>query len=435
LPLPDRGRPETDATTALSRLSAPPREPMLTGDREFRTPSSMTLSETIWLKAVSRPGRIVFAIMFALESFARALLSTIIPLQAYALLKEARDVSILNTLVGIAGLVSSFAIPFLIRRFRRRWVYTAGLVALILAAALLATHTLVGQVTGMLFRAFAVAAVNIALTLYVLDYIRRRDLIRFEPLRLGLSTLSWTLGPVLGVWLYESVAVWAGEAVSIGASSVLIGYFWYLRMHEHPAVAAATRPPPNPFKAIRRFVSQPRLRLGWFIPFSRSTWWAMLYVYPPLYLVEAGKGATLGGFIVSGSNALLALAPLLGRMALRTGIRRPIIGAFCFCGVATVAAGLLYDHPYAVCAAILIGALPCVMLDTVGNIPFMRAVRPLERPQMTTVFRTYIDLSDLLPGAVYSVLLSFFDIRAVFFACGLYMFVAAAVARYLPKRM
>lgn len=413
-------------------LAARPRD----SDCEFPTARSpMTLSETYWLKAVSRPGRVVFAIMFALESFARALLATIIPLQAYALLQNARDVSVLNTVVGISGLMSSFAIPFLIRRFRRRWVYTAGLLALMVAAALLATHTLVGQVTGMLFRAFAVAAVNIALTLYVLDYIRRKDLIHFEPLRLGLSTLSWTIGPVLGVWLYESVAVWAGEAISIVASAILIGYFWYLRMHEHPAVAAATRSPPNPFKAIRRFVSQPRLRLGWFIPFSRSTWWAMLYVYPPLYLLQAGKGETLGGLLVSGSNALLAAAPLLGRLANRTGIRRPIIVAFVCSGIFTVSAGLLYDYPYLVCVAILLGALPCVMLDTVGNIPFMRAVRPLERPQMTTVFRTYIDLSDLLPGAVYSVLLSFFDIRAVFFACGLYMFVAAAVARFLPKRL
>ena len=116
----------------------------------------MTLTESFWLKAVSRPGRVVFAIMFALESFARALLATIIPLQAYALLQSARDVSLLNTLVAIAGLVSSFAIPFLIRRFRRRWVYTAGLVSLMVAAGLLATHVLLGQVGGMLLRAFEV---------------------------------------------------------------------------------------------------------------------------------------------------------------------------------------------------------------------------------------------------------------------------------------
>jgi hypothetical protein len=76
-----------------------------------------------------------------------------------------------------------------------------------------------------------------------------------------------------------------------------------------------------------------------------------------------------------------------------------------------------------------------MVLDGLGNIPFLRAVKPFERPQMATVFRTYIDLSDLLPAALYSVLLSFFDIRVVFLAAGLWMLVAAAVARHLPRSM
>jgi predicted lysophospholipase L1 biosynthesis ABC-type transport system permease subunit len=94
-----------------------------------------------------------------------------------------------------------------------------------------------------------------------------------------------------------------------------------------------------------------------------------------------------------------------------------------------------YPWPWAV-AALLLGAALCVMvLDGLGNIPFLRAVRPLERPQMTTVFRTYIDLSDLLPAALYSLLLSFFDIRVVFLTAGLWMLVSAWVARHLPRSM
>jgi len=394
----------------------------------------MSETEPLWLKAVSRPGAVVFAIMFTLESFARALLVALIPLQAYALLQEARSVSILYTLVGITGLVSSFAIPYLIRRVRRRWVYTIGLVALMAAAAALATHTLPGQIAGMLLRAFAVAAVNIALSLYVLDHIKRKDLVWSEPLKLMFSTGSWTLGPGLGVWLYENVSFWAAEAVCAGTAALLIGYFWYLRLSENPAVAAATRPPPNPVASIRRFVAQPRLRLGWFIPFARSSWWAMFFVYPTLYLVQSGKDPMVGALLVSAGNAMLIVTPLFGRLARRTGIRRPIICAFAALGCCTLAAAALYDYPYLVAAALLVGSLPCVSLDALGNIPFLRSVRPWERPQMTTVFRSYIDLSDLLPAALYSVLLSFFDIRAVFVASGLFMIAASQVARRLPNR-
>lgn len=389
----------------------------------------------LWLRAVSRPGAVVFAIMFTLESFARALIATLIPLQAYALLQTARDVSLLYTAVGITGLASSFAIPFLIRRFRRRWVYSAGVVALIAAALSLATATLLGQVGAMLARAFGAAAVNITLSLYVMDYIRRRDLVHSEPLRLMFSAGAWTLGPALGVWLYGRAGAGTAELLSAASAALLLVYFWYLRISENPAVAAATRPPPNPFAAIRRFAAQPRLRLGWFIPFGRSCWWAMFFVYPALYMVETGKGELAGALLVSAGNAMLFVTPLFGRIAARTGIRRPIIGAFVGLGALTILAGLLYGRPWLAAAALLAGSAFCCVLDAFGNIPYMRAVRPLERPQMTTVFRTYIDLSDLLPQAFYALLLSFFDIRAVFFASGLFMLVEAAVALGIPRKM
>jgi predicted MFS family arabinose efflux permease len=186
---------------------------------------------------------------------------------------------------------------------------------------------------------------------------------------------------------------------------------------------------------VRRFIAQPRLRLGWLIPFSRSCWWAMFFVYPSIYMVENGKGEMAGALLLSAGNAVLFGAIFVGRIAQRRGIRSLIIGAFIGAGCVTIAAALTYDRPWVVAGLLLAGALCVMVLDGLGNIPFLRAVRPFERPQMATVFRTYIDLSDLLPAALSSVLLSFFDLRAVFLACGLWMLVSAAIARYLPRSM
>ena len=250
-----------------------------------------------------------------------------------------------------------------------------------------------------------------------------------------MSAGSWTLGPALGIYLYRSVGHGMAELVSATAATALLCYFWYLRMQENPAVAAATRPAPSPFGSIRRFISQPRLRLGWFIPFSRSCWWSMFFVYPSIYMVQSGKGEMAGAFLLSAGNAVLFGGSFIGRLARRRGIRRLIVGAFLGAGAVTILAALVYPWPWAAAGLLLAGALCVMVLDGLGNIPFLRAVRPFERPQMATVFRTYIDLSDLLPAALYSLLLTFFDIRAVFFAAGLWMLVSAAVARHLPRSM
>lgn len=387
---------------------------------------------------MTEPGAMVFAILFALESLSRATLWTIVPLQAYEILGNARDVSRLNLVVSLSSLAGGLTVPLLIRLFRRRWVYSAGVVLTMLAGALLATGTLGGQVGGMLARAFGGAATNIALMLYVMDYIRKRDLVRSEPLKMMLSAAAWCTGPFLGIFLNDQLGRGAGETVTIAAAVLLLGYFWYLRIQDNPAVAAATQAPPNPLASIRRFLAQPRLLLGWLIPFGRSCWWAMFAVYPPIYMVQTlgtERGHLLGAAVVSIGNGLLFGAPLAGRLAARAGLRLPIIGAFVGMGVFTILAGLLYAWPGAVVACLLLAGCGAVALDALGGIPFMRFVHPYERPQMTSVYRTYIDLADLVSAAVFALLLSYFDLRAVFLASGLLALAMAVVARQLPRRL
>src|SRR3546814_19609891 len=68
--------------------------------------------------------------------------------------------------------------------------------------------------------------------------------------------------------------------------------------------------------------------------------------------------------------------------------------------------------------------------DALGNIPFLRAVRHYERSEMTSVFRTYIEASQLLPAAAYAVVLTVAPLPAVFVVLGLILLISAWYARY-----
>jgi len=385
------------------------------------------------------PGAVVFAVMFTLDSLARATLTTITVNQAYLLLSDKSAVNLLYSCVYATTLCVSFAIPDLIRRFRRRWVYSLGVLLTIAAALLLSAGTLAGQIGSMLSYALAGSITSVTLQLYMMDYIQRRDFILSEPLRLVFSAAAWGAGPFLGVWLNQNFGGGTAEALSAASAVLLLGYFWYLRMTENPAVAAATRPPPRPLASIRRFLAQPRLRLGWVIAFGRSSWWSMFFIIPPLYLTDAlgtETGHYWGGLLVSAGNILLVITPVIGRIAVRHGIRRPIMAAFAGLGGFTILAALLLESPLAAGLCLLAGAVCAVILDALGNIPFIRAVRPLERPQMATVFRSYADLSSLMPAAVFSLLLlAFDDIAIVFAASGLFALAIGWVARHLPRGM
>src|SRR4029078_10316564 len=207
----------------------------------------------IWTAAPPKRGAVAFASLFAVESFARALIATVISVQAHDLLKESQKVSVLFTCVSVVVLTSTLSLPHLFRHVPRRWMYTLGVSALIVASASFATYTLPGQVVGMFLRNAGAATLNITLALYILDNIRRSDLVRSEPLRLTLSTLSWTIGPFLGVWLYENQGHWAPQVLSISASLLLIALFWHLRLGSHPVIRPAKSKQESPLRNVGRF--------------------------------------------------------------------------------------------------------------------------------------------------------------------------------------
>ena len=389
-----------------------------------------------WLPDNQRRGAFAFAILFALESFARALCASVIAVQAHDLLQDNQKVSTLFMIVGLGGLMATLTIPVVIGMTARRWVYTGGATLLILASLFLATHVLPGQAAGMFTRVVGTACLNITLSLYILDHIRKHELVKSEPLRLALSTASWTVGPYLGVYLYVHHGVWTPFALSIVSAILLLSVFWYLRLRETIIRPARARPP-NPLRNIGRFLAQPRLRLAWVIAFGRSCFWSTFFIYVPLLMIAADLGKDAGGLIVSLGQVALATAVLFGKLAQRVGVRLVIAGAMAVAAVTSVAAGLAgTTYPFVAAGLLLLGSVAASALDGVGGIPFLRSVRSRERPEMAGIYRTYIDFSDLLPSLIFAVVLLFLPLGSVFIVLGVWLFIVSLLAwRYLPATL
>ncbi len=376
------------------------------------------------------PGPWTFAGIYTLESAVRALTATVIPVQAYLLLGEARLVSVIYLVISVVSLLGGFVVPFAIARFGRGRVYGFGASILMIFPLLLATGTIEGQIAGMAGRALASVCTVITFQLYVMDYIAKRDLVRSEPLRFQMGSMIWAFGPALGVFLFEHFGPMEAMVIPAFFGAMVLANFLRLGLEER----TKAKPPGNPLANIQRFLQQPRLRLAWGIAFCRTIWWSMCMIYMPLYLVRAGAPPIAGAIASSLAVGLLFFTPVWGRIAVRFGIRRSLTLCFVFLSLMTLAAAAV-DNPYLGAALIVLGGIPAGGLDGVGGIPFLRAVRTYERPQMAGIYRTYIEVGDLVSSAVYAILLSFFDIPATFAAAGLLALGGAMLCRYLPRSM
>jgi MFS family permease len=390
-----------------------------------------------WLPAAPKPGIAVFTTLFFFESMARASVATLVPLQAYALLGDAQLVSYLSLGASGFGLIAGLMVPLIVRLFSRRWTYTLGGIALAAAALALATETIAGQVIGMGLRSFGSICLNVTLALYIMDYLSKHQFVRIDSVRMTFATVSWSVSPFLGVVLYERYGGAVAYGWSVACAAAIIALFWYFRLRDPDVLIPAKLPPANPFDYIPRFIAQPRLRLAWLIAFGRSSFWTTFFIYGPILIKQAGLPNEAAGLLISASQLMLLSAVLWGGLAERIGLRKTI--TLCFAGMALMQLPIGLSGsavPWLTVACLLATALFAIGLDAVGGVTFYRACRPRERAAMTSVYRTYLEVSDLLPNLVYAVALLYFGVGAVFVLCGLSCLVYASICwQHLPKSL
>lgn len=386
-----------------------------------------------WLRHAPAPSVRGFAVLAGTEAVARGILISVYPLAMYRALQDARLVSETYFLIGCASLALGLTIPYLIRFIPRRWVYALGTQMYVAGSLLTALDTTAAVVTGLALVTCAVVTTFVCFNAYVLDYVAKIELGRLETSRLFYSALGWTIGPALGVYLY---GWWRPAPFLVAASAAfgMLAIFFVMRLGNGKLITRAQAPPANPFAYFGRFFQQPRLIAGWIFAVVRSCGWWIYVVYLPIFAVQSGLGEQLGGIALSISNGALFMAPLMLRFVQRTSVRMAVRTGFLMSGLMFVLSGLPLVIPPVAIACLMAGAFFLILLDVCAGLPFLLAVKPSERTEMSAIYSSYRDVSGILtPGAAWLVLLVA-PISGVFVAGGAgLIFTCGLAAKLHPK--
>ncbi len=387
-----------------------------------------------WLRHAPTPSVRGFALLSGTEAIVRGILISVFPIAMYRVFQDSSLVTEVYFVIGMCSMIWGLLVPWLTRYIPRRWLYTFG-VFLYIGAAALATLG-AGQMiaVALLMNMLGTVTIFVCLNAYVLDYVANIELGRCETLRMFYSAAAWTAGPAGGVWLMHW---WEPAPFLIAGSSatVLLIVFWWLRLGNGKQISRARAPSLNPVAYLGRFFAQPRLIAGWLFAVLRSCGWWVYVVYVPVFAIETGLGERVGGTVLSFSNGLLFLAPFMLRWAERHSLRYAVRAGFLFSGMAFVGASLVSDWPWLSIGMLMAGAVFLILLDIIGGLPFLMAVRPPERTEMSAIYSTFRDVSGVLtPGAAWLVLLVA-PLSGVFAAAGAGLIAAWAIAGSLHPRL
>ncbi|MFT5046368.1 MAG: ACDE family multidrug resistance protein [Porticoccaceae bacterium] len=373
--------------------------------------------------------------MSAIEGFSRSVLVSIVPLVALETLGSKENVALVYLIAGVLTLCITLNLGTLERLIGRRWLVTLGGVILIFAAFFLFTRSAVLLPLGIGLRSAAASIYTVCMSLYIMDYIGKKELTLNESRRMQYAGAAWLVGPFTGSWLVEHGHLNMPFVLSGIAATLMLAYFWKLRLGDNKVVAKAQSQAKNPWHAIKKYSGQKRLRIAYGITLSRSSFWVTLFIYGPIYVIEAGLPVWSAGVLLSGVSGLLFFSPVICRASQYFGTRQVIYTSLTITGLSLVALGFLGEPTPWGLVFWVTGALGGVLLDVLGNIPFLRNVKTHERVAMTTIFSTWREASELLTPLLVSAVLVVFPFHVFFFVLALMHFSSAISTSYLPKRL
>ncbi len=386
------------------------------------------------LRHAPTPGVRGFAVLAAVEATARGILTSVFPIVMYRSLGNVQAVSEVYLLIGTLSMIAALFVPWLTRFVPRRHLYTAAVLTMIAGNLCAAAGGAWLVPAGLAISTIAVVVITVCFNAYVMDYVVRSSLGRCETLRLFYSGAAWTIGPFLGVWLMD---LWspAPFVVSILSCVALLITFWFLRLGNGKIITKARGPTANPLGYLPRFLAQPRLIAGWIFGVVRSCGWWVYVVYLPIYAIEQGFREDLGGLALSISNGLLFATPLMLRWMQARSVRNAVVLGFFGTGTAFMATALLSHSPVTVVALLIFGSVFLILLDVSAGLPFLMAVKPSERTEMSAVYSTDRDVSGVLSPAVARLVLAVAPLVTVFAVGGLSLVACGWLALKLHPRL
>ena len=387
-----------------------------------------------WLRHAPAPSVRGFAVLAGTEAVARGILISVFPLVMYRALQDASLVSKVYFFVGVASLLIGLLIPYLIKFIPRLWIYSIGSTMFFVGSLVTILDGPVPAIIGLSLTTFATVTTFVCFNAYVLDYVAKTNLGKYETSRLFYSALGWTVGPALGVFLQ---GLWQPAPFLIAAAAAfsMLVIFLVMRLGNGKLIVKRRAAPTNPFAYFPRFAEQPRLITGWIFAVIRSCGWWVYVVYLPIYAVQNGLSEQLGGIALSISNGALFLTPLMFRFMQRKSVRTAVRTGFLISGLAFLLAGTPHGFPLVAVLCLMIGSFFLILLDVSGGLPFLLAVKPSERTEMSAIYSSYRDVSGILtPGVAWLVLLVS-PISGVFVMGGVGLISAWALASKLHPRL
>ncbi|OVE74506.1 hypothetical protein BVX95_02235 [archaeon D22] len=348
-------------------------------------------------------------------------INTIWSLYLYSFGFSAATVGAIGAVMMIFSLIASLFTTSILEKFRELKVYLAVILCYIVSYLLtyIFDNALAFIIVSLIV-SVAVAFEYNSFSILYKDEIKG-NLNEEEGLLWSVVNIGWLLGPLIAGFV----------AAKYGTKEVFISSVIFLVISLYMLTIMTIKLPPKKWKKLDNnilnnvsdYLKNKKLYLPYLILVGVQAWWALIFIYMPMFILENSIGEEVVGIFIS-----LSMLPLVlfeyraGKLCDRIGFRPLFYYGFMFVSIITIFS-FFVSSIYGILGVIILTSIGLAFIEPIMDGFFFSKVNSLEEEKYYPVFQTARYVGTFIGRLVPAFFLLFLDQKIIFLVFGIMMLI------------
>lgn len=373
------------------------------------------------LKQISKLGVVGFFAAFGI-----ALVDTIWSIYLEGYLHNPSYVGFISTIFMIVGLASYvFLIP-VVQKSSKSFLFLLALVMFFISYTLLSfvSHIYLIIFIGVIISVAASLKVE-SFGIIIADKSKSNEISKNESLIYTCLNLAWLIGPLVAGFIaklygFNRVFMWAAGFLFLAFVS-----FESFSLKDNKKSKPSKE---NFFYLIKEFFSDRQRFYIYLISGGISVWWAFIYIYGPIYIVEHGFGREIVGiFLFSVALPLVLLEYVFGKLASKVGLKKMFIMGYMIMGISAITCFFISNY-FVLFGFVLLASVGASMLEPTTEAYFFDITPRSQRSKFYGIYDTTIGIFCALSTFLSGIVLLWFSFNYLFLLLGIILILMAGIS-------
>ncbi|MBS3071173.1 MFS transporter [Candidatus Pacearchaeota archaeon] len=254
----------------------------------------------------------------------------------------------------------------------------------------------------------------------VKDKSRKENLSRNEGIVYSFNNFSWLIGPlIVSLFLLD----FGHSIIFVSSATLLVFAFFMFKMSGIKDDNVVKKVDNDVFKNFLEFFKNKERVISYLIGAGVTTWWALIYLYIPLYIIDNGLNEYLIGiFLFACAGPLILFEYLFSKMAGKYGAKKFFLIGYAIITIIPIIV-FFVNSPYLVLGILALGSVGLAMLEPTTEAYFFDIIKnKKEENKFYGPYNTAIETGLIFGKIAPAILLIFLPFKYIFLLFSAFMF-------------